>query len=392
MFSLSPLQTARLAVSVSFFVSGAVVASWVPHIPGMQRALGLSPGFLGLVLLAPAVGMLMAIMLSGGFCARWGNARVARFATVAYCLAVPLTVVAPHPAVLGGVLVALGLCNGILGVAMNAEAIEVERAYGRGINSSFHALYSVGLLAGASSGALVVAAKASPLAHLLVAGLVIAAGGVWASFYFHSATPDITPVRPPLFVKPTGFLALLGLGTFSSMLVEGAMADWAGIYLRDVLGTTEGLAAAGFTAYALAMVAARFTGDAMNRRLGQAGLVRWGGFLGVVGMALVLFWPHPAAALLGFACVGAGMANVVPNFFSGSVRETRMTPGRAIAAVSSLGFAGFLLGPPVIGAVAQFTSLKVAMGLVAVFSALVWALAGTLALRGAPVDEPLAAA
>jgi MFS family permease len=184
----------------------------------------------------------------------------------------------------------------------------------------------------------------------------------------------------------------LGLGTFSSMLVEGAMADWAGLYLRDVLGTTEGLAAAGFTAYSLAMVAARFTGDAMNRRLGQAGIVRWGGFLGVVGMALVLFAPHPAAALLGFACVGAGMANVVPNFFSGSVRETRMTPGRAIAAVSSLGFAGFLLGPPVIGAVAQFTSLKVAMGVVAVFSALVWALAGTLDVRRTPLDEPLATA
>jgi MFS family permease len=170
------------------------------------------------------------------------------------------------------------------------------------------------------------------------------------------------------------------------MLVEGAMADWAGIYMRDVLGTTEALAAAGFTAFSLAMVAGRLTGDWMNRRLGQVGIVRWGGFLGLLGLALAVSLRHPAVAVLGFGLVGLGMANVVPNFFGGSAREKRLAPSRAIAAVTSLGFAGFLVGPPIIGAIAQVTSLPVAMGVVAAFSGLVWALAGTLAKPAEPHD------
>lgn len=388
MTPLSPLTIARVAVSTTFFVSGSVVASWVPHIPGMQRTLGLSPGQLGLVLLAPAVGMAIAMVLAGVLCARFGNARVIRVATVFYCLAVPFTVMAPHPLALGAVLVVLGLNNGLMGVAMNAEALEVERAYQRGINSSFHALYSAGMLVGASAGGLVIAAGVSPALHLTVAAAVIAVAGLWASFNVLSDAPDILPERVPLFVRPTGYLALLGLGTFSAMLVEGAMADWAGIYMRDVLGTSEALAAAGFTAFSLAMVAARLTGDAMNRRLGQVGIVRWGGFLGLVGLALAVFVRHPAVAVVGFGLVGLGMANVVPNFFGGSVRERRLAPSRAIAAVTSLGFAGFLVGPPIIGAIAQVTSLPVAMGVVAAFSGLVWALAGALAM---PTERPDAA-
>ncbi|MFN3431241.1 MAG: MFS transporter, partial [Candidatus Sericytochromatia bacterium] len=377
-FATSPLTIARVAVSTTFFVSGSVVASWVPHIPGMQRTLGLNPAQLGLVLLAPAVGMAIAMVLAGALCARFGNARVIRGATVFYCAAVPFTVLAPHPLALGAVLVVMGLTNGLMGVAMNAEALEVERAYRRGINSSFHALYSAGMLVGASAGGLVIASGVSPALHLTVAAALIASAGLWASFNVLSDAPDLLPERVPLFVRPTAYLALLGVGTFSAMLVEGAMADWAGIYLRDVLGTSEAWAAAGFTAFSLAMVAARLTGDWMNRRLGPVGIVRWGGCLALVGLALAVFVRHPAVAITGFGLVGLGMANVVPNFFAGSVRERRLAPSRAIAAVTSLGFAGFLVGPPIIGAIAQVTSLPVAMGVVAAFSGLVWALAGTL--------------
>lgn len=372
------LRTVRLAVSAAFFVSGAVVASWVPHIPGMQQSLGLSPGLLGLVLLSPAIGIVAATILSGGLCARFGHAHVVRGATLAYACAAPLTVLAPHPLVLGLILAVMGLANGTLGVAMNAEAIEVERAYGRGINSSFHGLYSVGLLVGASLGGASVALGLPPVAHLLSVCAALGVLGVWASTRFlpHLAAP--TDEQVPLFVYPTPFLALLGLGTFSSMLVEGAMADWSGIYMRDVLGVGMGLAASAFTAYSLVMVIARFTGDALNRRMGPAGLVRLGGALGFIGMALVIGLRQPWAALAGFGLVGAGMANVVPNFFRGSTLESRLSPSRSIAAVSSLGFAGFLVGPPLIGAIAQLSSLPIAMGAVAAFSALVFALAGLL--------------
>ncbi|MBO9539759.1 MFS transporter [bacterium] len=376
------LRTARLAVSTSFFVSGAVLASWVPHIPAMQRALDLSPGLLGLVLLSPALGAVIAMLVSGGLCARWGHARVNRGATFLYCCAVPLTVLAPHPILLACVLVVMGFNNGTLGVAMNAEAIEVERAYGRLINSSFHALYGLGLLVGASAGGLVIGMGGSPLAHLLVAAALLGFLGVGASFRYLSDAPSkAAGGRAPLFVRPTRFLLLLGIGTFSCSLIEGAMADWAGIYLRDVRGAAPGLAAMGFAAYSFAMTLSRFAGDSLNQQLGKRGLVRLGGFLGVAGVALALGVRHPLAAVAGFGLVGLGMANVVPNFFSDAAREPSMPPSRAIAAVSSLGYAGILMGPPIIGAVAQLTSLSAAMGVVAVSSALVWALAGNLSGR-----------
>lgn len=375
------LRTARLAVSTSFFVSGAVLASWVPHIPEMQRALGLSPGMLGLVLLAPALGAVLAMLISGGLCARWGHAKVNRVATLVYCAAVPLTVLAPHPFLLGCVLVVMGLNNGSLGVAMNAEAIEVERAYGRGINSSFHALYGLGLLVGASIGGLFVGAHWSPIVHLVSAGLLLGTLGTAASFRYLTDAPPVANERVPLFVRPTRFLLLLGIGAFCCSLIEGAMADWAAIYMRDILGSPAGVAALGFTAYSLNMTASRFLGDGMNRILGKRGLIQVGGFLGVVGMALVIVVRHPLAAVAGFALVGLGMANVIPNFFSESSREPSMPASRSISAVSSLGYAGILTGPPVIGAVAQFTSLPVAMGVVALCCALVWILAGTVSPR-----------
>ncbi|MNX86055.1 Inner membrane protein YbjJ [compost metagenome] len=376
------LRTSRLAVSTSFFVSGAVLASWVPHIPAMQRALHLSPGLLGLVLLSPALGAVIAMLVSGGLCARWGHARVNRAATFVYCCAVPLTVVAPHPFWLACILVAMGFNNGTLGVAMNAEAIEVERAYGRGINSSFHALYGLGLLAGSSAGGLVIGMGGSPLVHLLAAAALLGLLGVGASFrYLSEAPPKAAAGRAPLFVRPTRFLLLLGIGTFSCSLIEGAMADWAGIYLRDVRGAAPGLAAMGFAAYSFAMTLSRFAGDSLNQQLGKRGLVRLGGFLGVAGVALALSVPHPLAAVAGFGLVGLGMANVVPNFFSDAAREPTMPPSRAISAVSSLGYAGILMGPPIIGAVAQLSSLSAAMGVVAVSSALVWALAANLSGR-----------
>jgi MFS family permease len=373
----------RLAVSASFFVSGAVVSSWVPHIPGMQRALGLSPAALGLVLLAPAVGALVAMFVSGGISMRIGTAMLMRTATVFYCLMLPLTVAAPHPVLLGVVLAMMGLGNGAIGVAMNAESVEVERAYQRGIISSFHALYSLGCLVGASVGGLVIALGVSPLVHLTVVALLVGLVGVASSFRYLPARIAPVTEKTPLLVRPTRFLAILGLGTFCSMLAEGAIADWAGLYMRDALGTSAGLAATGYAAYSLMMVLGRVAGDASTRALGSAGIVRWGGAVAAFGIVLALAVRHPVAAVVGFGLVGTGLANVVPNFFSASGRETAMPSARAIAAVSSVGFAGFLAGPPIIGAIAQLTSLPFAMGAVAVACVLIAVSAGALKPREA---------
>ncbi|MDB5100096.1 MAG: Major facilitator superfamily protein [Cyanobacteria bacterium RYN_339] len=381
-----PLSRVRLAVAASFFVSGAVVSSWVPHIPGMQRALGLSPALLGLVLLAPAVGAMVAMAIAGGLGARFGTAKLMRYATLLYCGMVPFTVLAPHPVVLAAVLALMGLGIGALDVAMNAEAVEVERAYGATIMSSFHALYSLGCLAGAALGGVAIAAHIPPAWHLVAVGLVVGLVGV-ASSYGYLPGGEAAEEHPPLLVLPTRYLAVLGVGAFCSFLAEGAMADWAAIFMRDTLGAQPAFAATGFAAFSATMVVGRLTGDAVTRALGPAGVVRAGGMLATVGIALPLVLRHPAAAVIGFGLAGLGLATVVPNFFSASGREPSMPSARSIAAVSSFGYAGFLAGPPLIGAIAQFTSLQAGMGAVALFCALIAGVAGSLRDGGQPAQD-----
>lgn len=370
-----------------FFVSGAVVSSWVPHIPGMQRTLGMSPGILGVVLLAFALGALVAMAVSGGLSLRFGAARLMRYATVLYCLMAPLTVLAPHPMALAGVLLLLGLGNGAMGVAMNAEAVEVERAYGRGIMSSFHALYSLGCLVGASIGGLAIAAALPPVWHLVAVGSLVGLIGVWASFHYLPGRQAASDEAPPLLVRPTPYLALLGIGAFCSFVVEGAMADWAALYMRDELGASEALAASGFAAFSLMMLAGRLAGDATTRLLGPAGVVRLGGTLATLGIILALAIAHPIAAVVGFGLVGAGLATVVPNFLSAAGRETRMPTPRAVAAVFSFGFTGYMAGPAIIGAIAQVTSLPVAMASLTAFSVVIL-LQGSILKRPPSLHAP----
>lgn len=365
-----PLRRARLAVSASFFVCGAVVSSWVPHIPGMQRTLGLSPGLLGLVLLAPAVGASTAMVVSGGLGARLGTARLMRYATLLYCFMVPWTVVSPGPASLAAVLGLMGLGSGMLDVAMNAEAVEVERAYGRGIMSSFHALYSVGCLAGVSLGGLAIASHVQPLHHLLAAAVAVGLVGLRASLRYlpREAAPE---AEHAFVVMPTRYLALIGLATCCSFMAEGAMADWSGIFMRDSLAAGAALAATGYAAFSSTMVVGRLLGDAATRRLGRVGIVRWGGVLATLGVLLPIVVRVPVAAVVGFGLVGLGLANVVPNLFTAAGREPSMSSTRSIAAVSSFGFAGFLAGPPIIGAIAQLATMPVAMGAVAAFTVVI---------------------
>ncbi|MFP5503771.1 MAG: MFS transporter [Candidatus Sericytochromatia bacterium] len=385
--STPSLQHVRLAVAACFFVSGAVVSSWVPHIPGMQRALGMSPGVLGAVLLAFALGALVAMAVSGGLSLRFGAARLMRYATVLYCLMAPLTVLAPHPMALAGVLLLLGLGNGAMGVAMNAEAVEVERAYGRGIMSSFHALYSLGCLVGAAMGGLTIAAALPPVWHLVAVGVLAGLLGVWASFRYLPRRPAAEEKAPPLLVKPTPYLALLGLGAFCSFVVEGAMADWAALYMHEELGASEAVAASGSAAFSLMMLVGRLTGDATTRRFSPAGVVRLGGTLATLGIGLALAIAHPIAAVVGFGLVGAGLATVVPNFLSAAGRETRVPTPRAVAAVFSFGFTGYMAGPAIIGGIAQVTSLPVAMASLMAFSVVIL-LQGSILRRPPSLPAP----
>ena len=366
----APPRAARLAVLTVFFVNGATIASWVPHIPLVQDKLELSDGLLGLALLGIAVGAVLSLTLSGWLIARFSSRTLVRVATVAFCVALPLPIFAPDFGLLIAALVFFGLCNGAMDVAMNTQAVIVETRYGKPIMSSFHGFFSLGGLTGAGLGGLALASGVSPPLHVIIAALVLGVVGV---LVLGQLLPD--PTEPtdegPAFVLPKGSLLGLGLLACVVFIGEGSMADWSAVYLRNVLGTGAGLAAAGFAAFSLMMALGRLSGDRLVGWLGPVATVRLGAAVAGTGLGISLLLRSPFAAVIGFGCVGLGLANLVPVLFSAAGRTPGVAPGTGIAAVATLGYLGWLAGPPVIGLLAELITLAGALGVVALALGLV---------------------
>ena len=387
-------RAARLAVLTLFFVNGTVLSSWFPYIPLVQERLGLSEGVLGLALLGTAVGAITAMPLAGIFIARLGSQHVMRVATVVFCLSLPLPVLAPSLPLLVLALVLFGAGNGAMDVAMNAQAVGVEKAHGGAIMSSFHALFSVGGLVGSSLGGLLIFMGVSSALHVLFITFVFGLTGLVALRWLWIDRAEDAEAGGPTFVRPTGPLLALGVLAFFVLVGEGAVADWSAVYLTNALGTGAGLGAVGFAAFSLMMAVGRFTGDRMVARFGPVPLMRLSATLAAVGLGAGLLIGQPVAAIIGFGCVGLGLSNLIPILFSAAGRTPGVNAGTAIAAVSSAGYFGFLAGPPLIGLLAEATSLPLALGLVVLFTALVAAFAhaagrATEARVPDTVQEPL---
>jgi MFS family permease len=361
------LKAARLAVFTIFFVNGALLASWVPHIPRVQERLGLAAGQLGFALLFPAVGALLAMPVVGLWVARVGSRKMTLLATIVLCSALPLLLLAPSLPLLILALALYGAANGAMDVAMNAQAVVVEERYRRPIMSSFHGMFSLGGFVGAGVTGLLVSTGTSPTTHVVAVALVLAVVALLALRYFLPAGVDAT-LQGPAFALPKRSLLGLGLIAFFVLVGEGAVGDWSAVYLTSVLGTGPGLAAAGYAAFSMMMAAGRLSGDLLVQRFGAVTLLQGSGLLAAVGLGLGLVVAHPLAAILGFACVGAGLANTIPILFSAAGRSPDMEPGPAIAAVATTGYLGLLVGPLLIGTVADLASLPLALGIVVVFS------------------------
>ena len=369
-----PPHAARRAVALLFFANGAVLASWVPRIPAAQQQLHLSVGMLGIALLGGPIGALIAMPLAGLLIGKYGSRTVVRVAGLCLCASLPLPLLAPNLPLLMLALALLGASNAAMDVSMNAHGVAVERGYGRPIMSSFHAMYSIGGLAGAGAAGLIAGAGVDARVHLVGAALVLAA------LVLAAGPALLTDVKGeeqqgPAFAAPSRVLLALGVVAFCSMLGEGAMADWSAVYLRSGLGASAGFAAAGFAAFSLTMALGRLFGDWLTLRLGPVVVVRAGGTLAALGLAAALLVNAPFAGVVGFACVGAGLSCVVPNVFSAAGRAPGMAPGAGIAAVSSTGYFGFLVGPPVIGLISARVTLRGGLGIVVLLCAVMALLA-----------------
>jgi fucose permease len=351
-------------------VNGVVLASWVPHIPAVKTRFGLSDGALGFLLLAMAIGAVVALPLSGWLVGRYGSRAMTSTCALALCLVLPLPLLAPTVVAAGLSLVLFGGCNALLDVSMNAQAVEVERRHGRAIMSSFHALFSGGGLVGAALAGSVMALGVGDVPHVLGVALVslIAVGAALPRLL---ASPPSAGPSGPVLVRPTGPLARLGALAFCGLLAEGAMADWSAVYLHDGLGSGPAVAALGFAAFSLAMAIGRAAGDAVVARFGPERILRTSTAMAALGLTAALLIAEPVVGIAGCGLVGLGISNVIPILFSAAGHTPGVPPGTALAAVATAGYAGFLAGPPLIGLVADWAGIGVGLGVVSLLCALI---------------------
>jgi len=369
-------RAARRSVSVVFFVNGLVFGSWATRIPALKERLALGDGALGVALGLIAIGALAAMPVSGWMSARGGSRRTTTVSLVAFCVGVPLVAAAPaYGALLVGMLL-LGAAGGALDVAMNAHGVAVEHRHPGPILSSFHAAFSVGGLAGGLTGAGAAAAEVDARVHLLVASALALAAGLWACRQLLPAeADDAGEDAGPLLALPPRALWAVGAVGFCALVAEGAAGDWSAVYVRESLGAAAGVASLAFAAFSLTMTAGRLLGDRLTTAWGPVALIRRGGLVSAAGLGAALLIGHPAAAMVGFACLGVGLATMVPVVFRAAAALPGLTPGVGIAAVSTMGYAGFLLGPPVIGGISELTTLPVALGVLVALALLMAALA-----------------
>ncbi|WP_030560513.1 MFS transporter [Streptomyces aureocirculatus] len=384
------VRRARIAVAVIFCVHGAVTGSFATRVPWIQDHAGVSAGLLGLALAFPAIGASVAMPLAGWVSHRFGARAALRGLLALWTLSLTLPALAPNLVTLCAALFVYGATSGMSDVAMNALGVEIENRMDKSIMSGLHGMWSAGALIGSAGGTVAAHLGTDARVHHLFAAAVLTTLGLLAcqGVLDLRSTPDEEP--PPRFALPPKSALLIGAVGFCAVFAEGASLDWSAVYLKDVLDSSAGLAAACTTGFTLTMAIARFAGDKVVDRFGSVRTVRVGGGLAALGGLLVVVAPHPAVAMTGFALMGLGIAVVVPLAFAAAGRAGP-NPSQAIAGVATITYTSGLIAPSAIGTLADATSLVVSFGLVTVLACGLVAFAGVLRTDGRPAVWPGAA-
>jgi MFS family permease len=394
---LTEHRRAFWGVMACFLVHGLVVSTWVSRIASVKSALHLGDGALGLALLGTAIGSVTAIPLSGALVVRRGSRQIARCTAAGFCLSLVAIPLAHDTATLFAALLFYGAMAGANDVAMNAQAVATEKLLGTPTISRFHAMFSIGGIAGAIAGAFIAGRGVPSAAHLVGAAAVflafaLTATPLLADTRVRTAGPiadraaRASAPRSAGFRLPVALFALSAIG-FCIFLSEGAIADWTGVFLHQVLGASAGLAPVGYAVFSAAMAIFRLSGDAITLRMGRAATIRSGGVVAAAGLSFALLVHSPYWALAGFFAAGAGFSCIVPLVFAAGGRIPEVSEGAGVATVSGFGYLGFLVGPPAIGFLSELTSLRVGLFLLVLLSAAAAAMVG-LVVRGAAGGRP----
>jgi len=361
------LLRARLAILGLFLIHGLVVATWASRLPVIQSRLGISAGQLGVLLLASAIGAILAMPVTGKLMAQLGSKRVVIVSSFAFCLVLPGLALAPNSLWMAVALFLYGFTAGVMDVSMNAQAVFLEKQYQKSIMIAFHAFFSIGGLLGSVLGSFSAAQRIAPSQHFIGAAIAYAVVVAVASCFLIADRPAGESKKGPLFATfswPLFGLCMIG---FCCFLSEGAIIDWSGIYLYRVLHSGESMAALGFAFFSIAMTFGRLVGDALADRFGAALLVLLGCLFAGGGMTFVLLSPSVLFALAGFTLVGIGFSVIVPLVFSASGRIGGNSYAN-LTTITLFSYCAFLLGPPLIGLLADLLGLRLALALIVVLT------------------------
>ncbi|MDE2446580.1 MAG: MFS transporter [Alphaproteobacteria bacterium] len=368
MTTQSPSQ-ARWAVFTIFLLNGLIIGAWVPHVPLAKERLGVGPGVFGLALLAIAIGAVIAMPVTGALINRFGSARMTLVWGTLFSVFFMGPAMAPTLPIFIFSALAMGAAMGSTDVSMNAHGIAVEKALKLPIMSGLHGAFSVGAMLGAFLGAALVQYVGAKAQVFIVCAIYLVIHLAACRFLLPSSLDK--GLSGSSFALPTKATIGLGLLCFLALMVEGSVLDWAAIMMREKFVLDAGIAALAFGFYQGGMAATRLTGDFLRQKFGAVNLVTASAVMAATGTTLALVAPNAWLTFAGFLCGGLGIGNLAPVLFAGGGRLEPEAPGRGIAAVTTLGYSGFLCGPPLIGFVAQLSSLPVALGLTVLASIII---------------------
>jgi MFS family permease len=358
----------RLAVSLFFFTHGFQYANWVARLPEVQQLYGVSNARLGTILLCSAAGAISAMPFAGLLTVRFGSRWVTIATAIAFVLLIPVIPLISNLWLIGVLFFLFGVFGGSEDVAMNGQAVYVERMYNRPILSSFHGIWSVGTALGAGFGALFAKFGIELFTHFLTISAMSLGLIVWAAFNLIKDDPLSTTTEKSAqdeenstFRLPTKAILPLGIIAFCGMTGEGSIADWAAIYMHKTIGQDEAFSALAFGSFATAMTIGRLTGDRFTEKFGNRKQLIISSLLAIFGLTLALAVSNPYLVLVGFFIVGLGIATIVPIIYSAAGNTEGVSPSVGIAMATTIGYTGFFVGPPVIGYLADAFSLRIGL-------------------------------
>lgn len=364
------LNRAHGAVSVCFFLCGFLFANWASRIPTVKDAFGLDEGELGAVLFMLPLGSILALPIAGWIIHHAGSKMVTAVSMFLYAALIGLLSVAPDVFWLSINLFLFGFVGDFLNISMNTQGLTVQGAKGKPILSGLHAQWSFGALSGAAFGGWTQRLDWTMQHHFGIVGICSALVFLFLIRFMIKDPEKETSRR--VFQWPTAALWLLGAICFCNTMAEGAMADWSSLFYRQTLRDSDGVSTTGYIAFTLSMTLGRLAGDRIIAMFGYRITLMANGLLIAAGLSVALLWQVPVAVMVGFAAVGLGVSSVIPIAYMIAGRSEDMAPAAALASVSAIGFTGFLIGPPVIGLIADVSSLTWGLSLVAVLGVVIF--------------------